>query len=287
MENFQAEQDAQKKEFSKIEDKACFPFSIIKRQLFEAGDSEMKIDGGPIKEVLAERKKQVAPSSWKEGRILSPLALLAPIERASEKLQDPRPHNNGLTPGGDLVQETVAPRIVENLFSQSWSSRIGATFIENFRGTIYCLREKDKPDNVGWSAEGTDFGESSLTYEDAFTLQPKRIGSIVELSYQMFLQDQTRQLEASISRQLMKAFAEQFDTDALTADGTANKPKGILAQRAFRRWTPEAALTDQLFLIPSSRTREGLIEAENFSEPVSWIINSKRQRQRERSSETM
>ena len=205
---FQAQKTAEGRELSKLEDQASI-FNLLKRQIFEAtGDSRFKIDGGPQREVLAERRKKADDTLLETGGDPVPLSAFGAHERASQGLQKRATIDTSAGNAGDLVQDTIKPEIVPNLYEKAWCGRAGCEFIENWRGNFLIPKEDTKPAS-GFIAETAAYPESSIDFDDAVNLKPLKVGALQPFSLQSFMQDQTRMLQASINRQLMAEWAKK------------------------------------------------------------------------------
>ena len=66
--------------------------------------------------------------------------------------------------GADLVEETIYPTIVPNLYAKAWGGRAGCDFIENWRGDFVLPAEDTEPAS-GFIAETADYPESSIDYK--------------------------------------------------------------------------------------------------------------------------
>ena len=220
-ESFQASLPKEDKEFKKLENRAS-TFNIIKRDLYEAtGDSRFKIDSGPINEVVQERTKQVDTQYIKPG--------FSPIPLKDFGIQERATIDTSAGSAKDLVEETLYPSIVPNLYAKAWAGRAGVDFVENWRGDFVLPAEDTRPAS-GFIAETAEYSESSIDYKAAITLKPKKVGSLQPFSLLSFMQDETRQLQNSINSQLMREWAKKVDDDFLNADGTPDtEPKGILS----------------------------------------------------------
>ena len=249
------------KKFQNLEKKASF-FNLIKRELFkESGDSRFKIDTGPIDEVIQERSKKIDQQFLKPGEIPFKLER-ATITAGSD------------TSGGDLVEDTIYPDLVENLFAKAWCGRIGCTFIENWRGNFVLPKENAEPAS-GFIAETADYPESSITFDQQLNLSPLKVGALQPFSLQAFMQDETRQLQNSINSQLMKEWGKKVDDDFLNADGApATEPKGLLNYAGIQSLETAGANGGAL-TFPKCIEAEGLLTAENQDMPPVWLVNSK------------
>ena len=265
VETFQAELPKADKDFQSLERKASF-FNLIKRELFEStNDSRFKIDSGPIKEVIAEREKNIPDQFRKTGDIpfqLYPTQKRATISTASGS-------------GEDLKEETIYPDIVPNLYEKAWAGRIGATFIENWRGDFILPGEKDKPAS-GFVAETADYSESSMDYEKAISLKPLKVGALQPFSLQSFMQDETRQLQNSINSQLMKEWAKKVDDDFLNADGNpVTEPKGLLNITGIQELEAGTGADGSNLTFAKLIECEGLFTSIDQDSPPTWLINAK------------
>ena len=262
VEIFQREQPKADRNFRSLEQKAS-PFNLIKREIFkETGDSRFKIDSGPIDEVLKERERSIDSQFRKAGELPFKLEKRATITAGSD------------TSAGDLVEDTIYPDLVENLYAKAWCGRAGCDFVENWRGNFILPKEDAEPAS-GFIAETAAYPESSITYDEAVNLSPLKVGALQPFSLQSFMQDETKQLQNSINSQLMKEWAKKVDDDFLNADGNpVTEPKGILQVTGIQEQdtTPAngGALTYQKCI-----AAEGLLLSENQDSPPVWLINSK------------
>ena len=181
-ESFQASLPKEDKEFEKLEKRASV-FNIFKRALYEAtGDSRFKIDAGPIDEVVQERSKKIDSQYVKPGETPVPLKDFGIQKRATI--------DTSAGSGKDLVEETIYPSIVPNLYEKAWAGRAGVDFVENWRGDFVLPAEDTKPAS-GFIAETADYPESSIDYKAAITLKPLKVGALQPFSLQSFMQDET------------------------------------------------------------------------------------------------
>ena len=265
VENFQNELPKADKNFQDLEKRASF-YNLIKRELYDSlKDSRFKIDDGPIKEVIAERSKKIDSQFIKPGEV--PFKLYPDLKKRATL-------STATGSGENLVEDTIYPSIVPNLFSKAWAGRIGATFIENWRGNFLLPAEDTKPAS-GFIAETSDYPESSIDYKEAVNLKPLKVGALQPFSLQSFMQDETRQLQSSINNQLMREFAQKVDDDFLNADGNpTTEPKGILNITGILELdTAEAnggALTFEKMI-----EAEGLLTQADQDMPPTWLINAK------------
>ena len=224
------------------------------------------MDDGPIREVIAERSKTCDSQYLKAGETPVPLKDFGIQKRATI--------DTSAGSSKDLVEETIFPAIVPNLYQKAWAGRAGVDFVENWRGDFVLPAEDTKPAS-GFIAETADYPESSIDYKAAITLKPLKVGALQPFSLQSFMQDETRQLQNSINTQLMREWAKKVDDDFLNADGNpATEPKGILSVTGILEQDTEgndgAALTFAKLI-----GAEGLLtEADQDMQPV-WIVNSK------------
>ena len=87
-------------------------FSIIKRELFSATrDKRFKVDPGPINECIQERSKGIDSQFLPTGAV--------PIADTDLTIQKRATIDTSAGSGGDLVQETISPDIVQNLYAMS------------------------------------------------------------------------------------------------------------------------------------------------------------------------
>ena len=268
VETFQAEKPKAEKSFDKLQKKASI-FNILKRQLFdELKDSRLKVDDGPIKEVIQERSAKMDGQFMKAGE--------APVRMQDFAIQKRDTVTTGAGSAGNLVEESIYPSIVPNLYEKTWAGRIGVTFVENWRGDFLLPAEDTKPAS-GFIAETADYPESSIDYKAAISLKPLKVGALQPFSLQSFFQDETKQLSNSINTQLVTEWAKKVDEDFLNADGApATEPKGILNISGIQ--TKDVSGTanagEPLTFADIVESRE-LLELANQDMAPTWLLNAK------------
>ena len=266
-ENFQAELPKADKEFKNLEKRASF-YNIVKRELFEATkDSRFKIDSGPIKEVIEERSKNIPDQFRKTGEI--------PFKLYPQDIKKRATLSTASGSGEDLVESTIYPDIVPNLYEKAWCGRAGCEFIENWRGNFLIPAEDTKPAS-GFIAETADYPESSMDYKEAVNLKPLKVGALQPFSLQSFMQDETRQLQNSLNSQLMKEWAKKVDDDFLNADGTPDtEPKGILNITGIQELEAGSGADGANLTFAKLIEAEGLLTSIDQDAPPTWLINAK------------
>ena len=269
VETFQRELPKEDKDFQKIEKRASI-FNIIKRDLHEAtGDSRFKVDAGPIREVTQERVKNI------DSQFIKPGETPVPLNEFGRGMEKRATVTTGTGSGGDLVEETIYPSIVPNLYAKAWAGRAGCDFIENWRGDFVLPAEDTQPAS-GFIAETADYPESSIDFKSAVTLKPLKVGSLQPFSLQSFFQDETRQLQNSINSQLMLEWAKKVDDDFLNADGNpATEPKGILSVTGVQTLDAGSSANGDAISFTKCIESEGLFTAANQDMQPVWIVNSK------------
>ena len=269
MEAFQKDLPTADKDFQKLEKRASI-FNIIKRDLHEAtGDSRFKIDAGPIREVIAERSKNL------DSQFVRPGETPIPLNEFGKGMEKRATVTTTTGSGGDLVEETIYPSIVPNLYAKAWAGRAGCDFIENWRGDFVLPAEDTQPAS-GFIAETAEYPESSIDYKAAITLKPLKVGALQPFSLQSFFQDETRQLQNSINSQLMKEWAKKVDDDFLNADGSpATEPKGILQIAGIQELDAGGSADGDPISFAKCIEAEGKLTENNQDMPPVWIINSK------------
>lgn len=241
-------------------------YNILRSQVFEAtGDARFKVDSGPIREIVQEREKRIDSQYVKTGEVPVPIGDFALKKRATI--------STATGSAEDLKQETIYSSLVENLYAKSWSGRIGATVVENWRGDFILSGEKDEPQS-GFISELSDYPESSIDYEKVTTLRPLKVGALQPFSLQSLMQDETMDLQNSINSQLMKEFAKKVDTDFLYGDGTAPNPQGITGITGVLTASTDGADGGALSFTDCISS-EGKLTEENQDSPPVWIVNSK------------
>ena len=266
VENFRHKEDKEDKKFKQLENRASI-FNIIKRQAFEmTNDSRLKIDGGPINEVMQERSKNIDSQFIKPGEVLVPLNSFGIKKRATL--------STAAGSGENLVEDTIYPEIIKNLYEKSWAGRLGVDIIENWRGNFLMPSEDTKPAS-GFIAETADYPESSIDYKAAISLAPLKVGALQPFSLQSFMQDETRQLENSINSQLMKEWAKKVDDDFLNADGSpVTEPKGLLNITGIQSIDVTGSNGGPVTFAKCLEA-EGKLRENNQDMPPVWLINSK------------
>ena len=269
METFQRELPKPDKDFQKNEKRASI-FNIIKRDLHETtGDSRFKVDSGPIREVTQERAKNL------DSQFIKPGETPVPLNEFGKGMEKRATVTTSTGSGSDLVEETIYPSIVPNLYAKAWAGRAGCDFIENWRGDFVLPAEDTQPAS-GFIAETADYPESSIDYKAAITLKPLKVGALQPFSLQSFMQDETRQLQNSINSQLMKEWAKKVDDDFLNADGSpATEPKGILQIAGIQELDAGGSANGDALTFGKCIEAEGLFTENNQDMSPVWIINAK------------
>ena len=265
VETFQRELPKADKEFNKLKERASV-FAILKRELYDATkDGRFKIDGGPISEVIQERMRGIDSQFVKTGQVPVPLGDFK--TRATI--------TTGAGSAQDIKEETIYPEIVPNLYSKAWAGRVGADFIENWRGDFILPAEDTEPAS-GFIAETADYPESSIDYKKAITLRPLKVGALQPFSLQSFMQDETRQLQNSINSQLMKEWAKKVDDDFLNADGSpATEPKGILEITGIQEIDAGSSTNGDALTFAKCIESEGKLTENDQDAPPVWVVNAK------------
>ena len=266
-ESFQASLPKEDKEFEKLEKRASV-FNIFKRALYEAtGDSRFKIDAGPIDEVVQERSKKIDSQYVKPGETPVPLKDFGIQKRATI--------DTSAGSGKDLVEETIYPSIVPNLYEKAWAGRAGVDFVENWRGDFVLPAEDTKPAS-GFIAETADYPESSIDYKAAITLKPLKVGALQPFSLQSFMQDETRQLQNSINSQLMKEWAKKVDDDFFERRRKPHdRTKGILSVTGIQTLESGSSANGDALTFAKCIEAEGKFTENNQDMQPIWILNAK------------
>ena len=251
--------------FQELERKASL-VNMLKREVFEVTkNSAFKQDYGQLNEVLQERDNKF-PEFAKPGSMYF---------KPGQSLQKRATITTADATGGDLIQDTLYPGLVKNLFAQGWTGRAGVKMISGWKGKFLLPKENAKP-STGWLAETATYPVSSVSYDNALELSPLKVGTTQKVTLQELLQEEHDVLEASLSSQLLKDFAEKTDDAFLNADGTSNKPKGvlnysdILSKDSSSMANKGGALTFDLI-----KDCQTLLENENQLDMPVWLINSK------------
>lgn len=235
------------------------PFNILKREIRTAyGENGIKVDSGKLDEALQERERNRS-IPLKTGERPFQLETRATISTAASSAQD-------------LVQETIYPGLIKNLYEKTWLSRVGANVIQ-WRGDFVMPSEDTKPTGA-WKAETSEYDEASIDYKAGFTLQPKKLGFLQPFSLQSFIQDQNKQMMNSINSQLMKAWAVIVDTSFLYDDGSGQKPKGLLELTGVQELDTDGANGASLDYGKCLEAEALLLNADQDMAP-SWIVNTK------------
>lgn len=191
-------------------DTACRGFSVTKAIAQQLAPSE--VDAGKeleISQELARRSGQ------------SPSGILVPHAVFLEK-------RAGLTSGsgGNLVPEQHrADLFIDRLQASLQVQSLGATVLSGLVGN------QDIPRLAGsatayWVAEHGDVTESDHTY-DSVSMAPKTVGAEVEYSRRMLI-NAVPAVEQLVRSDLARVLATAIDHAAINADGTGNKPTGVL-----------------------------------------------------------
>ena len=264
-ETFQRELPKEDRQFNNLKKKASV-FNLIKRDIYQAtNDPRLKIDHGPLDEVIQERSKGLDSQYVKSGETPVPLS----------DFQTRATLSTATGSGKDLVEETIFPDIVQNLYSMSWTGRAGVSIVENWRGDFILPSEDTKPQS-GFIAETSDYPESSIDYKQAFILKPLKVGALQPFTLQSFMQDETKKLQDSINTQLMREWSQKVDDDFLNADGNpTTEPKGILNVTGVQSLESGSTADGDALTFGKCIEAEGkLTEVDQFNQPV-WVINAK------------
>ena len=274
LENFNQSLPKADKAFMDLQKNKASIVKIIKSAVYQANpnDSRFKVDDGPIREVAEERSKNFDSNAIIAGGVPIPASHFRD-RFTDQKLQKRTTITTGAGLGADLVEDTIMPEIIPNLYSKAWAGRAGCEFVEGARGNYLIPAEDTKPSS-GFVAEGSAYPESDIDYKNQVSLSPLRCGAIQKFTYQTLLQDETRQLQNSINSQLMKQWAQKVDGDFMNADGTANKPKGILNITGIQEIEGSGADGDDL-TFASLIDASGLLRANDQDMKPTWITNSK------------
>lgn len=268
LEAFQEKNKNEKQEYSGLEKRASI-FHLIKREIYrEKNDNRYKVDSGPIDEVIQERSRKIDDQYIPSG------FFPVPLNEFGKGLETRATITTAAGAGADLKEETIFPEIVPNLYSKSWTGRAGITFVENWRGDFLLPAEDTKPAS-GFVAETADYAESSIDYKEAVSLSPLKVGALQPFSLQSFMQDETRQLQASISSQLMKEWARMVDMDFLYGTGTNNRPKGIATLAEIQTLATGAGANGDALTFGKCIDAEGLLKDKDQDMPPLWLVNSK------------
>ena len=268
LESVQKEHTPEKTELARLEKRASL-FNILKADLFEATnkDSRFKIDPGPLNEIKQERTKIVPPEHLETG------AFPIPLDEFGRGMQKRATVSTAAGSGQDLREETIFPEIVPNLYSKSWTGRAGVTFIEGWRGDFLLPAEDTKPAS-GFVAETAEYAESSIDYKNAISLSALKVGALQPFSLQSFMQDETRQLQNSISSQLMKEWARMVDMDFLYGNGANNRPNGIATLAGIQNLETGKGANGDPLTFGKCIDAEGLFKNKDQDLPPLWLINS-------------
>ena len=267
-EDFKRSLPKEDREFQGLEKRASI-FKIIKRALFdEFKDQSYYVDDGPLHEVRQERSKNVPQEHLKTG------GFPVPLSEFGRGLETRATITTAAGVGSDLKEETIFPEIVPNLYSKSWTGRSGITIVENWRGDFLLPAEDTKPAS-GFVAETAEYAESSIDYKEAISLSPLKVGALQPFSLQSFMQDETRQLQSSISSQLMKEWARMVDMDFLYGTGTNNRPKGIATLAEIQTLATGTGANGDPLSFGKCIDAEGLLKDKDQDMPPLWLVNSK------------
>ena len=267
-EDFKKSLPKEDRKFEGIQKEASI-FNIIKRGLFdEFKNQSYFVDDGPLNEVRQERSKNMPPEHLKNG------AFPMPLSEFGRGLETRATISTAAGSAQDLREETIFPEIVPNLYSASWTGRAGVTFIEGWRGNFLLPAEDTRP-TTGFVAETADYSESSIDYKNAISLGPLKVGTLQPFSQQTFLQDETKMLQASISRQLVSEWSKMVDMDFLYGPGNANRPKGIATLAGVQSLESGTGADGDPLTFGKCITAEGLLKEKDQNEPPLWLVNSK------------
>lgn len=267
VDHFQKTLPKEDKKFKELEKRASI-FNIIKKEIYlEKRDSNFKIDSGPINEVLQERLRKLNPDYVKGDPV--------PLNEFGRGMKQRATVSTVAGSGKDLVEDTIMPEIVPNLYAKAWCGRAGCEFVENWRGGFLLPAEDTKPAS-GFIAETADYPESSIDYKNAINLQPLKCGALQPFSLQSFMQDETKQLTASINSQLMREWAKKVDDDFMNADGNpATEPKGILNITGIQEQDSGTTNNGDPLSFEKLIDAEGLLKENDQDKMPVWVTNSK------------
>ena len=262
------------KKFDQFEKRASI-VNLLKREVFKEtknSDLAKSFDAGELDEIIQERNNRY-PEFASPNKMYLGKDLMTPMKRRAMKQRADL--TTASTSGGDLIQDTLYPSIIGNLFERSWTGRAGVKMISGWKGKFLLPKEKDKPSS-GWVAEGSAYPESSMTYDNAVSLSPLRCGTIQKVTLQELIQEEHDLLESSIMSQLLDDFAVKTDTEFLSGDGTNNKPKGVFAFTGIQeKVLGDTANAGGELDFDTVKDVETLIETTNqFRSPL-WLINAK------------
>jgi len=128
--------------------------------------------------------------------------------------------------GGDLVQTNIAP-LLDDLFNRNVLVQGGMTTYSGLVGNLDIprLSAGSDPDH---KAETAAADETSPTTSE-LSLSPKRLPVYADVSRQLFLQSQERNLDTAIRRHIVRQMNEIIQKKLINGSGSgSNEPMGIL-----------------------------------------------------------
>lgn len=129
--------------------------------------------------------------------------------------------------GGYLVGTQVeGSQFIDMLRSKLSVAALGARLISGLRGNVSIPRQTGTATAHWLANENTPIGESSPTI-DQVLISPKNVAALTQVSRQLTLQS-SPDAESLIMNDLAQVVALAIDTAAITGDGLAGSPKGIM-----------------------------------------------------------
>ena len=263
---FRAECKPEQREMANLQKKAGL-VQMIKRQLQPFFPEFKRMDNGPIDELVQHRRS-------------------IPLNRQSEDLGGMPLENSDLEiraavdtsagSGDALVQDTIYPQIIPNLYKASWTGKIGATFIMNQKGNLEIPGQDTKPAS-GFIGESGSYPEASIDFKTSVSLKPLKVGCLQDVTLQLLRQDETQRVQQDIAKALMLEWAEKVDTEFMYADGNpATEPKGLLEITGIQtKDASDDANAGSPLTFNLIKDCETLLEQNNQMMPGTWIISAK------------
>lgn len=129
--------------------------------------------------------------------------------------------------GGNLVgTQLEGAQFIDMLRSNLSMASLGARVMSGLRGNVSIPRKSGTATAHWLVDENTAIGESSPTINQVM-ISPKNVGALTQISRQLITQG-SPDVESMVMNDLAKVVALAIDTAAITGDGLAGVPTGIM-----------------------------------------------------------
>lgn len=128
------------------------------------------------------------------------------------------------TAGGNLVATNLGG-LIPFLDPSIWVRALGAQYLSGLVGNLDLPRRTARATGA-WAAEVDALTQSDPTF-DKISLTPKRVGTYIESSVQLFVQS-SESVDNLIREDLRQCISEAIEYAALNGSGSSNQPRGIL-----------------------------------------------------------